>query len=314
MSEHPSVHTNSSSFVGPAQEDALSAFPLRPRCASHPPPPALARYVDRFWAWEQPAAGPLAEMLPGSGAECFFVFRHALRVTSLTSGDRWQAPAAFLMCNRQHVLQLDAPGPLEFVAVRFRAGQLRHFVPAAFAELQDRLTPVGELWPGLADNLGERLACTGDLRERTGLLAQFLLGRLRAGGGGEQPLDRLIDTLYYAPGMRIEALAADAGWSRRHFDRRFLATYGIVPKHFARIVRLQHVARRLALRPANRLLDLALDAGYFDQAHFNHDLRALTGKTPSQLLAGAQGRPHFYTPPASSSSASNSSRAATARR
>jgi AraC-like DNA-binding protein len=273
------------------------------------------RYVDRFWACEQPAAGPLAEMLPGSGAECIFVSRQALRVSSLTSGESWPVPAAFLLCNRQHVLQLDATGPLKFVAVRFRAGQLRHFVPASFAELQDRLTPVGELWPGLTDDLGDRLAGAGDLPERARLLARFLLGRLREGADGGQPLDHLIDTLYYAPGTRIEALAADAGWSRRHFDRRFLATYGIAPKHFARIVRLQHVARRLALRPANRLLDLALDAGYFDQAHFNHDLRALTGKTPSELLAGVRGRPHFYTPPASSSSsASNSSRAATARR
>ena len=59
-------------------------------------------------------------------------------------------------------------------------------------------------------------------------------------------------------------------------------------------MRLQRVARSLALAPRQRLLDVALDAGYFDQAHFSHDLRDLSGLSPGGLRAFLIRPAHFY--------------------
>jgi len=73
-----------------------------------------------------------------------------------------------------------------------------------------------------------------------------------------------------------------------------MALYGVSPKYFARVARMQQVARRLALSPHERLFDLALDVGYFDQAHFSHDLRALTGLSPRDLRTVLTRPAHFY--------------------
>ena len=60
-------------------------------------------------------------------------------------------------------------------------------------------------------------------------------------------------------------------------------------KVFSRIIRLRHVLRALERVSSERCrvdwARLAVDEGYFDQAHFVRDFRALTGLTPERFLA-----------------------------
>ena len=61
----------------------------------------------------------------------------------------------------------------------------------------------------------------------------------------------------------------------------------------ARMLRLQrtlHLARSRQ-RPS-RLADLAVAAGYFDQQHLAHEVRAIAGTTPSALLAVVPSDPY----------------------
>ena len=254
----------------------------------------LARFIDRFWSWEPSPLAPLPEMLPGTGAECFFNLHHPMRVIEVGTGASQWAPQAFLLCHRSQVLQFESAEPTRFIAIRFRAGQLRRFVPFAFAELQDRLTPVADLWPSLSDSWQEAFQQKTTFCEQAHWLDAFFCQQLRS--AQILLLDALLAALYRTPSMRIEALAEQAGWSRRHLDRRFLATFGISPKYFARSARLQQLARQMALRPETGLLRRILDAGYFDQAHFNHDLYAMTGFSPARLQSTQCLRPHFYFP------------------
>jgi AraC-like DNA-binding protein len=49
--------------------------------------------------------------------------------------------------------------------------------------------------------------------------------------------------------------------------------------------RFRHVLERLQ-RDDAALTDVALDAGYYDQAHMNADFRVLAGVSPTTFLAG----------------------------
>ena len=83
----------------------------------------------------------------------------------------------------------------------------------------------------------------------------------------------------------IDALAVALGASRRRVERAFDEHVGISPKLLARIVRFQHACRLAHVRCAASWTDIALQSGYFDQAHFIRDFREFAGIPPSAFAA-----------------------------
>ena len=70
------------------------------------------------------------------------------------------------------------------------------------------------------------------------------------------------------------------GWTRRRLERTFTRELGIRPKLFARVVRLNAVLVGMDATDRESAVDVALAAGYFDQAHLLRDFRGLAGRTP----------------------------------
>ena len=81
-------------------------------------------------------------------------------------------------------------------------------------------------------------------------------------------------------GVSVDGLARRCGWSARSLERRFRHAVGLPPKLFSRIVRFQRVfAAARAGKPD--WAGLAIDCGYYDQAHLNRDFREFTGSSPA---------------------------------
>jgi AraC-like DNA-binding protein len=94
-------------------------------------------------------------------------------------------------------------------------------------------------------------------------------------------------------------LCVEVGCSRRHMLRRFNEQVGIAPKTYARVLRFQRAVHMLGHRDgaswtpdrergAGRGMswgEIALECGYFDQAHMNRDFRQFAGASPSELAA-----------------------------
>ena len=69
-------------------------------------------------------------------------------------------------------------------------------------------------------------------------------------------------------------------YDSRSLQRTFNKYVGVSPKWVIRRYRLQEAAEALACGHAESMRDLALRLGYFDQAHFIRDFKAVVGKTP----------------------------------
>ena len=91
----------------------------------------------------------------------------------------------------------------------------------------------------------------------------------------------------------VGELAYKFNLSKRQFERKFKEYSGLEPKLFSRIARFKR-AYNICQNKNQTLLQTALECGYFDQAHFNHEFKAFAGFPPSEIqLQKAYGSAEF---------------------
>lgn len=89
--------------------------------------------------------------------------------------------------------------------------------------------------------------------------------------------------LLQAAGSAHENTGQRMGLSARQFERRFAAHWGMPPKQFQVIARLNSTLWQALAMPAGPAVELAADHGYYDQSHMARDVRRLAGR-PLQAL------------------------------
>lgn len=130
--------------------------------------------------------------------------------------------------------------------------------------------------------LNEKIAKAHSTPERIDILASYFLSCLK----NTRPIDPLIvqamkEIKQLRGNVRVGSLADQFCLSQKQFGRRFKAFSGFNPKVYARIIRFESV---LASYPSGgNFTDLAYENGYYDQAHFIHELETFTGFKPKEF-------------------------------
>jgi AraC-like DNA-binding protein len=133
----------------------------------------------------------------------------------------------------------------------------------------------------------DRLRTVHSDEERIAVIEQFLLDIIRP----HEP-DALIRQAIRLIGRShchtpVRSLAKHFNLSEKQFKRRFIKTVGIPPKFYMRIVRLQYILRLMDSMQFSTL-DIALESGFFDQAHFIKEFKEFTNFTPKEYLIRKQ--------------------------
>ncbi len=177
-----------------------------------------------------------------------------------------------------------APNGTPYAALRFASGVAPTVLGVAADGLRDQR-------PGLADVVGaddadrltDSLLATD---EPAGELERWAGRRLARAGGRDRTMCRV--AVLIGDGRPVAEVAAQVGFSERQLNRRSLTSFGYGPKMLGRVLRLQRALD--SARGGLTLVQASLDAGYADQAHFAHEVRALTGQSASQLVGSAANR------------------------
>lgn len=258
---------------------------------SAPTAAALQPFVELFWARAaQPARAGLRERVLPSGRPHL-----ALRLDG--AGLRLYADEhdrdGRLIANavvagvRTRPYFKDAGEPSRSVGAVLRPGAARALFGCSAAALVDRHVALGELWGDEADRLLQRLAQTTDTAQQIELLQAALLRRLRPIRAVPAPIAEALAAV--TADSDIAALVRAGGCSHKHFVALFRDAFGLPPKRYARVLRLQ---RALQSQTEDGWSERALDAGYSDQAHLQREFRALTGLTPQGWRRALSGSTH----------------------
>jgi AraC-like DNA-binding protein len=244
--------------------------------AGRAPHPALRSHIRTLAGWHERADGPVhRNELPGGRVVLVVSFGPRMDI----DGRTYTSFAAGLHDTPAHT----AHGGLGYgIQAYLSPLGARRFFGMPMGELTRQVVELEDLIGPVADELAERLANAPGWAARIDLFERAIATRVLAAPPVATELEwawqRLLETDGGAP---IGDLAQELGGSRRHLAARFRAELGMPPKAVARILRFERAVARL--RAGDDLAELALDCGYYDQAHFNRDFRAFADATPTEL-------------------------------
>jgi len=252
------------------------------RYVEHRPGPELRPHVECLWLASDPRARPRTpERVVPDG--CPELIVHLADCFARQRGSRFVVqPRAFLAGTLTRPWLLRAGRRVLTLGVRFRPGAVTAVLPVSMPEAADRETRLAAIvGAAAAKALGRALRTARSEAARFAAAEEWLVGRLavaRPRGDGASASVRLL--LEARGAARIDDVARALGWTRRRLERTFTRELGIRPKLFARIVRLNAVLGGMGDLERASAVDMALAAGYFDQAHLLRDFRGLAGRTP----------------------------------
>lgn len=181
------------------------------------------------------------------------------------------------------------PPRAALLGVRFRPGFAPLALGAPASELLDREVTLHDLWGRAAGALSDRVLEQPSPAARLAVIEEQLRARLASARPPDALAAAAVTWLARHPSGRVERLARELGISARQLNRRFAAAVGYGPKIFQRVARLQRLLALGELPAGARvgLTQLALAAGYADQAHMTREVRSLTGRTPAAMVGVA---------------------------
>lgn len=242
------------------------------------PSPALAQYVQNIWwltidNWQQQTSHYL---YADGGSGVIFNLAAPVRVNGAVIRQSALASGPVM-----HSTQLQFGPQVELVGIRFQPGMGQAFLGMGLDELMFE-----DAVPGLSlALLAEQLSECPDRNAQYRLIEQTLLDRLHRSAFKPGPVHALLHQINKAAGaVPVVTLLAGVPLSQRQLERQFKRLVGVSPKQYSRIQRVGRARWQLKQSESVSLLDVAYSSGYFDQAHFIHDFKAVLGMTPGQYL------------------------------
>jgi AraC-like DNA-binding protein len=143
-------------------------------------------------------------------------------------------------------------------------------------------------------------ACYNALHQQAGTLSETALGQLLGAlftippddsPPATAPLRQVVqdvqDYLYRTRQQKLslDALAQRFGLNKYKLIRLFSRFTGVTPNKYLTILRVEQA--KSLLTTGQPLVEVALEAGFYDQSHFSHYFQAYTGLTPGSYQANS---------------------------
>jgi AraC-like DNA-binding protein len=248
------------------------------------PPVSLGRYVRCLWRLTAPQGAGLPEPVLPDGCMEIVVNVADRFVRHEADGTSASQPLVLLSGQLSRAAQLQATGRIDLWGIRLQPWASSAVFPGAAASLRDQYVALDHLAPRLCHALLEAVGTLTPARAEREVftLIERHIGPADFGLHTVAGLVRLAGISTHP--MSVRSLAAMSGLSARRVQMIFRDDVGLSPKQLLRINRLQRVLALAQSVDPPSWAQIAVQTGYFDQAHLLRDAREIAGATPLQLL------------------------------
>ncbi len=232
------------------------------------PSPALAAWVEHHWfvGWNLEGLPDQAQhTLPHPNVH-LVVEQGCARVYGIHAG------------RFTRVLQ----GRGQVFGIKFKPGGFQPFLGAPVSTLADRSVAAADCFGPAAEAFEAEVAACEEVDEMADAAERLLLTRLPPEDPQARRTTELVARIAADLQLRsVEQLAAQEGMSPRALQRLFRHYVGVGPKWVINRYRMHEAVAQLQQGRPVAWAELALQLGYFDQAHFIRDFRRLVGQSPA---------------------------------
>jgi AraC-like DNA-binding protein len=189
-----------------------------------------------------------------------------------------------IVCGVQtHKFSRVLEGKSHVFGVKFRPGGFRPFFIGPVSKLADRVVPASRIFGKDIDALKEIVLSACGENNKVHAANTFFHARMPKDVPSRRLAEALVDQILRESEIKtVDHLVIRTGMGKRSLQRLFSEYVGASPKWVIRRYRLHEVIEQ---SNSSRKLDwsqVALDLGYFDQAHLINDFKSIVGLSPSE--------------------------------
>lgn len=172
--------------------------------------------------------------------------------------------------------------------IAFKKGKAGSFKKIPMNELTDKIVDADIIFGNKFHVLREQLLASASIHHMFLLIENFLL---RQAGGSLCPDTRskcvefaVINITNQPNALMIQQLNSQIGYSQKHFINLFKKQVGVTPKQYLKIMRFQKALLDIEANTAIDWSRVAVESGFYDQAHFIGDFKIFSGFTPNEYI------------------------------
>lgn len=235
----------------------------------HLPSSDLAFFIEHYWIvrWDLSDQPPyLSENLPYPSVHLVFEKDNS-RIVGVIRGKFSQL----------------LKGKGQVFGIKFRPGAFYPFLKVPVSRFTDSSISLQAAFGIDSKPLEDGMLSLENEAQMVELAENFLRERLPEQDENVELVNRIVNCIINDPEiLMVDDLVKRLNLTKRTLQRLFSQYVGASPKWVINRYRLHEAAEQLASGKIEDWSRLAVDLGYFDQAHFIKDFKKIVGKTPAE--------------------------------
>ncbi|MGH2622669.1 MAG: helix-turn-helix domain-containing protein [Sphingobacterium sp.] len=222
------------------------------------------------------------ETLPSNLFSLNYILRGGVQLSQI-DGSHIDLPNAVSFGITQKFFRFRFSAFTKLLVVVLNPGYASYIIDKPLSEFFEKFIPIDEFFDTKTNlNLIVELQTLSTHREIVSKMEHYLIDKILQ-KSNEKYVHQSLSKIHQRNGLiTVKEILGDLPVCRDTFEKKFKIQVGTTPKKYANIIRFKNILGRTP--ETDKLIDIALAAGFYDQSHFIKYFKFHTGKLPSDCF------------------------------
>jgi AraC-like DNA-binding protein len=174
---------------------------------------------------------------------------------------------------------------IQTFGVRFYPGGLQAYINESAEHFTDKMEHICDIGQGVLMEFIKTVSTISGIYNKISYANKYFTLKMKDTIPWEDKFQNILFHIYRTKGIiQVKEIAQLEAISEKQVTRIITNRTGVNTKSFIRIIKFQNAVNIINMNKAARLVDVALETGYYDQSHFINDFYAFSSMSPSEYL------------------------------